>query len=166
MTSMEPWSSSRLKFRIGADWAVWGVALTNITFSSEPTIAQFLATLTAVRRLSPEVRRARTKSNRYQSHSVEARFFFFSSRGRGRENVENKSLTGDHDAAELSPSQRVNNLGTLWLHQVLHHQQAQETHVFLHLPTAERQTSEITLTADFSPCINSPSCTVPGQPLV
>lgn len=135
------------------------MALTNITFSSEPTIEQLLATLTAVRRLSPEIGRARTKRNRYQSQ-----IFFFSSKG--RENVENKSLTGDHDAAQLSPSQRVNNLGTLWLHQVLHHQQAQETHVFLHLPTAERQASQITLTADFSPCFNSPSCTLPGQPLV
>ena len=58
MTSTALWEavappSSRLNLRVGMDWAVWGVALTNITFSSDPTIPQLFATLTAVKMLSP-----------------------------------------------------------------------------------------------------------------
>lgn len=53
MTSTELWVSSRLNRRVGMDRAVGGVALTNITFSSDPTIPQILATLTAVKMLSP-----------------------------------------------------------------------------------------------------------------
>lgn len=62
MTSTELWperaaSSSRLNLRVGMDWAVWGVAVMNITFSSDPTIPQVFATLTAVRTLSPMVKK-------------------------------------------------------------------------------------------------------------
>lgn len=48
------------------------------------------------------------------------------------------SSTSDHDAAQLRPSQGGDDVGTLRLHQVLHHQEAEETHVCLHLSPAER----------------------------
>ena len=46
-------SSSRVNLRVGMDWAVGGVALTNTTLSSDPTIRQLFATFTAVKILSP-----------------------------------------------------------------------------------------------------------------
>lgn len=55
MTSVESRSSSRLNLKVGGDWAVCGLALTNITCSSDAIMEQFFATLTAVRMLSPAV---------------------------------------------------------------------------------------------------------------
>lgn len=51
------------------------------------------------------------------------------------------SSTSDHDAAQLRPSQGGDDVGALRLHQVLHHQEAEEAHVCLHLSAAERRTS-------------------------
>lgn len=60
------------------------------------------------------------------------------------------SSTCDHDAAQLRPSQGADDVGALRLHQVLHHQEAEETHVCLHLSAAERRTSQRTRTGRLS----------------
>lgn len=52
------------------------------------------------------------------------------------------SGTCDHDAAQLRPSQGADDAGALRLHQVLHHQEAEEAHVGLHLSAAERRASQ------------------------
>lgn len=54
------------------------------------------------------------------------------------ENKCETSLTSDHDSAKLCQSQGVDNTGTLWLHQVFHHQQTQELHVSLYRPSVDR----------------------------
>lgn len=73
MIAAELWSppSSRLNFRVGMDWAVWGVAFTNITFSPNATIPQLFATLTAVKMLSPVWRR----TQHYNIDSIEVDAF-------------------------------------------------------------------------------------------
>lgn len=76
MTSMEPWlaavpPSPSWNLRVGMDWAVWGVAWTNITLSSEPTIPQLFATLTAVKMLSPGCR-----TIKQVSYAHTCKFFF------------------------------------------------------------------------------------------
>lgn len=47
-------------------------------------------------------------------------------------------LTSDHDAAKMCQSEGVDHLGTLWLHQVLHHQQAQKLHVLLNISSVDK----------------------------
>lgn len=47
--------------------------------------------------------------------------------------------TSDHDAAQLRLSQGADDGGALRLHQVLHHQEAEETHACLQLSAAERR---------------------------
>ena len=67
-----------------------------------------------------------------------------------------QKLTSDHDGAQLCQSQDVNSFGTLWLHQVLHHQQAQEQHVFLYLPSAKRHTAALTFIGAYGLCLQNP----------
>lgn len=131
MTSTELWAavappSSRLNLRVGMAWAVWGVALTNITFSSDPTIPQLFATLTAVKMLSPMWRRTKLDLTRPWCRQLNGFLYEYKT-----------TPTSNHDAAKLCKSQDVNDLGTLRLYQVFHHQQAQEVHVFFYLPSVK-----------------------------
>lgn len=127
MTSTELWvsmfpPSSRLKVSMGVDWAVCGVALTNITFSSDPTIPQLFATLTAVRMLSPAWRGTNqdlilmTLSWHLQFQKRKRAVLLRCGLCKYK-----TFLTSDHDVAKMCLSQDVNNFGALWLHQVLHH---------------------------------------------
>ena len=50
-------------------------------------------------------------------------------------------LTSDHDAAKLCLSQGVDNICTIWLHQVLHHKKTQEVHVLLYFLSVDRHKS-------------------------
>lgn len=95
--------SATLNFRVGKDWAVWGVALTKITFSSESTILQVFATFIAVKMLSPMWKRKKQDCRSIVACVITPW-------------VMHMFLTSDHDAAKLCQPQDVDDLGTLWLH--------------------------------------------------